>query len=154
MVTAIAARLRDDSASEVRWAAARALAELGPIDTEPHTADLADRLTSDTDWSVRRAAADAFARLGPTAAGPHLAALAERLDMDPHPEVRRAAALALGSQGATEHAAVLARHACEDADARVRLAASQAVPQVLSVAPTCDDEDEDDGELGDDLLPM
>jgi len=158
MVTALAARLRQDEASEVRWAAARALAELRPADAAPHAADLADRLANDTDWSVRRAAADALARLGPAAAGPHLAELARRLDMDPHPEVRRAAAVALGAQGASglvlPHAAVLARHACEDADARVRSAASQAVPQVLAVAPVREDEDEDDGELGDDLLPM
>eukprot|EP00928_Gymnodinium_smaydae_P053749 TRINITY_DN37675_c0_g1_i1.p1 TRINITY_DN37675_c0_g1~~TRINITY_DN37675_c0_g1_i1.p1 ORF type:complete len:631 (-),score=150.59 TRINITY_DN37675_c0_g1_i1:85-1977(-) len=166
----LAALLRMDPAADVRWACARALTELGPNESLRHMRSFIDRC-ADTDWSVRAAVISALGSLGcvPVIERHRLdevvTILATALRDDAHPEVRRASALALGALGseAGSCADALSTCACQDSDDRVRRAAAKAVPMVLGMAQSAEDESdqEDDADPLDlleddsgDLLPL
>jgi HEAT repeat protein len=126
-------RALGDSDKFIRWAAARTLGKIGPMQEQAVVLALAQLLT-DGDLDVRLAAAAALERWGAAAkaAEPDLRRCVGSTDA----ELRRAALRALGAIGGPEaHAAIPeATAALADADARVRYTAARVLGKFGPVA--------------------
>jgi len=121
----------------VRWAAARTLGKLGPVELGTTVPGLA-KLLADSDLDVRLTAASSLEHYGPAAraAVPELIQAVSAAD----PEVRVATIRALGSIGPESRAAVPAlRTALSDPDERVRQTSARALARLGPVAhDACD----------------
>jgi HEAT repeat protein len=107
----------------VRWAAARALAKIGPADAE-HAVPALTHLLSDADSDLQTSAADALATYGP-AARPAVLPLTAALASE-SPALRVAALHALDGIGPDAELALAAiRDALEDRDTHVRQSAAR-----------------------------
>jgi HEAT repeat protein len=122
----------------VRWAAARTLGKIGPVETETSVPALAHLLT-DPDLDLRIAAATALERYG-------IAAKASVADLvksagEGDAELRVAAIRALGAVGTQDLAAVVpaVRAALANPDSRVKITAAQVIGGFGPAARECSD---------------
>lgn len=137
-VNDLVVKLRDKD-SDVRRAAAKDLAELGP-DARAATPDLAKALR-DRDLFVRRFAAEALGKIGPEAKA-SIPALGMAMS-DERKEVQIAAATALGQMGADGIPALIAAVKDPNKDPAVRRIATQGLgkigPQARGAVPAFTD---------------